>query len=252
LTTFAAYFDESGDSRSPILAVGGGVASAQKWVKFERAWKSILADYGASSLHMKDLYVNRREFEGWKGHDSDKEEMLRRLALCIRQFRIQTVTLGLVIHNYREVNGDYQLDEEIGHPYPLCALAGVAYVQGWARDQTPPISNENIQFVFEHGAEHKGQFIKQCKKLMHVEPILTGKEKVPLQLADFVAWEYRRNFKNMKDILESDEYRPYQERDTYQIIKRSKCHIGKYMMSRQLRELCEQFGVSRRSGKVSA
>jgi hypothetical protein len=104
---------------------------------------------------------------------------------------------SVLLKSYREVNRDFRPDEEIGNAYPFCALSCVAHVQHWAKNKG--ISDRRIKYVFEHGAEHKGQFLERCKSLMSVSPILMGKDTIPLQLADFVAWENRRVMVHLQD-----------------------------------------------------
>ena len=71
------------------------------------------------------------------------------------------------------------------------------------------------------------------------------KDTIPLQVADFVAWETRRLMTNLQEVATGkSDYAP--PREPYEIISK-KAHAGKYMMTRQLVQLCAEYGVTRRT-----
>ncbi len=61
-----AYLDESGTHQgSPIMVMGGWVATADCWNEIDLAWNSILARDGLSHIHATKLVNGNGEFRGW-------------------------------------------------------------------------------------------------------------------------------------------------------------------------------------------
>src|SRR5438105_13914422 len=66
LLMLRAYFDESGrsdDLKCRYMGMGGLVATAEGWERFEPAWQAVLTEYGLPYFHMVDYVQYRGAFK---------------------------------------------------------------------------------------------------------------------------------------------------------------------------------------------
>ena len=181
------------------MLVAGWVGNVDQWILWEQGWKQVLSDYKIQSgvFHMTDF-----EAAQW-GRDADNE--FAHLATSERQrFRSRLINhiatrcrhcfcTMVPMHDYKEVNEMYYLEEWLGKPYSIAALGLVQKLKAW-KDQWEPDSP--LEVFFEDGTKHKGDLIKVFRQFGYEEPIFREKKKVtPLQAADMLAWENFNQFK---------------------------------------------------------
>jgi hypothetical protein len=70
--TWTAYLDESGThDDSPIMLMGGFLASAKQWTRFNRKWRSFLKSSHLDYCHGKELVHRTKQFKGWSPEKCD-------------------------------------------------------------------------------------------------------------------------------------------------------------------------------------
>ena len=237
MPVFSAYFDDSGKkSDAQILAVGGAVSTVQKWSALEAQWISILSSWGVTAFHARKLWTNRGEFVGWRDRRADKEMLIEQLATCIKKNTHKTIAAAVVMSAWRSVDRIRRLREELGGPFPFCAISCLAHLQRWAERSS--VEFKDIQLIFEDGSEDKGLFITQCKKEFRVIPAFGDKSLVPLQAADLIAWEGRRH---LQDLYRKDtDVRASTE------VLRSVADKAVFFDRKHLMQLCDEDNIRRR------
>lgn len=189
LAMFTAYFDDSGSpDDGSALVVAGYVSSIDQWLRFEREWNEILADVSVKRFHMKDFAHSRGEFEHLKGKESKRRRLIEQLVGTIRVRVRKSFSCVVILKDFRDVDGKYQLREYLGNPYSFCGRHCAARVRLWAQHYDYPESQ--IRYVFEQGAKGKGELITVMQRDGFPPPIFESKGLAPLQAADFVAWEH--------------------------------------------------------------
>jgi hypothetical protein len=198
-----AYFDAGGsaaDPKSRVLSVAGYIATQERWDRLERDWIAVLEREQISIFHMKDVAHWRGEFRSWKDDEPRRQRFLNDLAAIIRRHTRREFSVSIFLDGYRAVDAAYRLHEEVGHPYMACAWLCISDVLAWAKEQRPL---HEILFVFEKGDAHQAELtrlLRQSHVKLGEDPIFLDKNAagdghgcVPLQCADFLAYEHAKN-----------------------------------------------------------
>ncbi len=187
MSMLAAYYDESGTPDLHAVVVSGFVSTVEKWVRFERDWKRVHADFGLPDphvhpFHMKDFAHSNGVFKEWKGAEDKRRQFIDRLVNIIQIRAEYGFTFGVEMGVYRTVNAIFPLQERSVAPYTLCAAGCMFRASSWARGK-----NSQIKHVFADGAMDKGKFLNFADPPY---PIFgTMAEYLPCQAADFSAYE---------------------------------------------------------------
>jgi hypothetical protein len=198
----AAYFDDSGhpDDQDVVL-VAGWVGNVDQWILWEQGWKKVLSDFG-----IKTDYFHMTDFQAAPKCKDDQDNPYKHLSTHQRQvflYRLlnhiatrvrYSFSILVPMHDYREVNEIYYLEEWLGKPYTIAALSVVQKLKAW-KDKYAP--DDPLEVFVEDGTKHKGDLRKVFKQFHYEEPIFKDKKKVaPLQAADLLAWENFHMFKH--------------------------------------------------------
>jgi hypothetical protein len=199
-TELAAYFDDSGhpDDQDVVL-VAGWVGKVDQWALWEEGWRQVLSDFKIKSgvFHMTDFEAapRRSDPDNEYQHLSARERQIFRSRLISHiatrcQFSFST---SVPMHDYKEGNELYYLEEWLGKPYSVAALGTVQSLRAWKKRYAP---NAPLEVFFEDGTKHKSDLRKVFQQFGYDEPIFMDKKKVaPLQAADLLAWECFNMFK---------------------------------------------------------
>jgi hypothetical protein len=208
-----AYFDETGHSADPQVncaGMAGMVATVNAWKVFEGQWADLLAEYKVTALHMKYLAHYKKEFADW-------DEVKRRRFLG-RAVDIILATEGMPVGAIVDLRTFRQLDkrvqERMRDPYYMCMNVCVhgAMIYGlfdpvkWEQGNPFEYSSEKINLVFDQNHEFAG-LVPSLMAVLEKQPLYNGQvgdytfssmtKQLPLQVADFIAYETGRVFKNL-------------------------------------------------------
>ncbi|HXG66476.1 MAG TPA: DUF3800 domain-containing protein [Blastocatellia bacterium] len=205
-----AYFDETGHSRDPqvnFVGMAGLAASAEKWEAFENEWAELLEEYGVPSLHMKEFAHGRGAFEGWA--EVRRRRFLGQAIEIILNTGGMPVGAIVDLRAYRQL--DARVQEHLRDPYYMCLNVCVhgALVYGLFNplaEQPFSYSGEKINIVFDQNHEFAG-LVPSFMSVLEKRPLYNGQvggytfsssmKQMPLQAADFIAYEMGRTFKNL-------------------------------------------------------
>lgn len=202
IAMFTAYFDESGSaSDTPVVAVAGFLASSGQWIELERNWREACSAFGVSALHMREFAHSKGEYRGWKNDETLRARFIARLVNILKTRVLNSFASVVVMNDYEEAASQYRGLRM--RPYTLAASTCIDKVKRWATRHG--IDESTIAYVFEDGAEDQGEFARQAKAHLKVNPIFLEKAKsVAFQAADLLAYEYlKANKKIYSTVLRS-------------------------------------------------
>lgn len=197
------YCDDSGTSPDQRTAVAAGyLASVEQWQRFIPRWNSLLAEYGVSQLHRVDLESRKKQFRDWD-LERQKEFLIKAHAI-IRDHTYIAVGSGVIKADYEEIMPAWAKDL-FGGVYGWCVNECLVRVAEWCEKLRNPYS-ENIDWVFERGTVGSGQVMTMLANFSK-DPTwgprlrlgtwsFLGKDTVPLQAADMIAYEVFKQIEN--------------------------------------------------------
>jgi len=194
------YGDASGKEEDPIIAVGGVVGRTYEWLKLEPEWNAVLEEFDVPYFHMREFAHSVEAYErGWKGQEKKRTAFIDALVKAIRPHAAYWMGACIVREDYLKVDADYQL-HELYYPYTICAKTCVDMAAKWRDIHWPTVP---IEYIFECGDPHRGQLRDAIYAVYGVEPIFRKRDNVPLQVADFVAYEILKQYRRLA--VESDK-----------------------------------------------
>jgi hypothetical protein len=215
---FTVYLDES-FGKANAYTVAGYVATVEQWTQFEREWLELCEEVGVTHIHKEDLEHLWGEFRYAQSWPKDKQDELKR--------KVNRRACGIIL---RRVNAGFAasvyksdwLDADKGRwgeSLGNCFYAGGAFacfrlIATWIQmyNREGP-----VRYILESGAEGRDEveaMLKRLKKTptaQHMarmggwsfeyktERTIKGVKYpavVPLQAADFLAYEMYRHMDN--------------------------------------------------------
>jgi hypothetical protein len=204
MVTWHCYHDTSGtqlDKR--VIVTVGIVASVEKWIRFDRAWKKTLSDFNVTEFHTKDFAHFKKEYASWRHQERKRREFLGRLLHALKQGINKVFISSVLLDDYKEVNALYLLDEQFGGAYSIAQAASIGRVTAWLIKKKP--ANDRVQHFIEEGDTGQHEFMKrmdeiafEAKSLPKLDPT-TGASRLAFQAADFIAYEHRRVYNEYRE-----------------------------------------------------
>lgn len=236
----ALYGDASGKEEDPILSVGGLVGRTDEWLKFEPEWNAVLNEFGVPYFHMREFAHSVDAYAvGWKGKEAKRKAFIDGLVKALAPHAAYWMGACVVRADYLKVDAEYELHEYV-YPYTLCAKFCVDQANLWRDIHWPTIP---VEYVFECGDPHRGQLKDQVHSSTGADPIFRNRKTVPLQAADFAAYEvlklYRRLAVEMDKSFEKC-------RESFKRLWEISAKWGQFE-ERDLRILCRTHDVARRT-----
>jgi hypothetical protein len=197
------YFDDSGTDRgNQVAVVGGYLANTHQWNQFIPRWQELLKEYDVKQMHRADLENWQDEFtmeRGWT--PTRRAEFVRKAQKIIKRYTYIPVGSAVIKKDYEELLPS-AIKEFYGGMYGWCAHDCVIAVSRWCdRAQY----HEPIDWVFERGTAGSREielFFQLCSENTSFTRIapngwsFKGKDVIPLQAADLVAYEMFKQVQN--------------------------------------------------------
>jgi hypothetical protein len=247
MIVFSSFFDGSGhrdDPESKVVTVAGCASSEKKWPKFEREWRVALRAEGITIFHMKDFAHSTGEFKGWRNDEPRRRRFIASLQKVILARTSRRFSATVLLEHYRTVDRQFAFHERVGQPFTVAAQFAMTQVHQWMEDNHP---RDGMLYAFEDGDSDKAELRRMTTELrwLEVEPIFIKKKAdagVPLQAADFVAYEHA---KLLNDYLKSGKTSI--RRSALPLLPRMKDRGTQYLDTRTLMILCRGLHVPRRA-----
>jgi hypothetical protein len=218
MLTFA--FDAGGDDGTDFMTVAGFASSMKDWDEFSQRWKARLEKDGIEFFRAVDAASFRGPFKHW--HDLSNREQLRRALFADLMELIKS-------HAYRKfactiVNKDYQSTNSAlrkqfaATAYSVAARTCEKYARHWVIKEWNRCPDIQIALIFEAGDQGQGELQERLRKDQGHLPANFRPKKdtrredgsieygfVPLQAADWLAWELNKASRDFyKEAAESE------------------------------------------------
>ena len=228
------YFDESGThAGSDAVAVAGYLSTSEQWELFEREWQTALHEWGVECFHMTDFSNRAKVYRSWT--DQECRFRFARLVSIINRHTLASIAIIIPVKSYNHIFSK-QGKRFVGGPY---GLAASACFMDAAKVMDADYPSARIAYVFEAGAPGGGEVLKVFQwnysdienrtrfKLLSLK--FEGKEFVPLQAADILAYEMHKHLPRQIGI---DQRKPRYEH--MQLLEECKLRSWGYLEDEQL------------------
>lgn len=195
------FFDDSGkesDLSNPIVCVAGYLAVDQFWNMFTEGWSHCLLKHKMHWLHMKDFMLDRDEYAGRAWDWPTKRAILQEFINIIKAANLIGFGVALDANAWREI--PKEVTDKEGTAQEFCFMRIMRMVVERMKIARPrdfvsiyfdcdkeftPARFQRFIGVREHDPHARKYF--QCFSI--AEP----KAFCPLQAADLLAWETRKD-----------------------------------------------------------
>lgn len=201
LVIWKAYLDDSGNrTHSPVLVLGGWIASIATWAEFVPHWDAMLEmPPRLEYFKMNEAAKLKGQFESWS--EARRDERVALAYKTIEEHIPYQVSVIVDLEPFYRTFTEEWVEKSSINPY---YLAFSAVVSGVARLQDRFGLQNAVDFVFDEQAMEKGKIISGWEKFKaNIDPVyrhlvgsvpafLDDKKFKPLQAADLVAWWIRK------------------------------------------------------------
>jgi Protein of unknown function (DUF3800) len=216
MATLKVYSDDSGDENDPqhsFVAVAGYVSTVEKWPRFELEWNEILVGYEVPYLHMRE-WVNKdsKIYKHLKDDDERQASFFGDLAQCVKDNTVFSVNSVVKLADLREFNieSGLQLDA-----YAFGLYGCIVELREKCPDDEIEIIIDKIDKRYKRAGladqyARTDTFADLKPDLLPIMPLAKSdsfKTVLPIQAADFLAWELRKVSEDRKGWIPSEESR---------------------------------------------
>jgi len=207
IAVLEGFFDDSGTHHgSLVTAIGGCVARAEQWAVFAQEWRRVLDGFDVSFFHSTDLANSQEQFKGWD--DSKKRSFITELAGVMGSYAKTAIAGLIVLNDYSIVPEWARKTAAFGDEYNFCFQMCVGLTMSWVDGLNPPMpERDQVAFTFDQRPKGEGItrdayfYIKKFRDpndRMGTLAFADKKRLLPLQAADFVAYESYKHIDNQE------------------------------------------------------
>lgn len=213
MSVIKGYADDS-RHKDKIWAVGCYAGNDLQWEHFEETWPKMLARHGVPYFHMREMADQNGAYKKWHPfaeHYDEVAAFFADMAKVIGECWLRAFFSITRINDLNRFNLETGLSLE---PYPMAAYGCML---GIAND----LHNLTTEIVFDHVEKVSSKLAKAMEyaetdtyydlvdELVVPVPLnkkVTFRQILPLQAADFLIWEIRKNHLKIDDwFLESNK-----------------------------------------------
>ena len=201
MAVLKAYFDDSGDEKDPqekVSCLAGWVATVDQWEYFEKKWQEALKEHEVPYLHMKEFAPRIKPFKKYKKDEAGRVALLQSLIKVMAGAQLEGVASVVKMADLLYFN-DRHHDDINSYAFNLHTCMNIisdrwpdTIVEMWL-DRTNKIGpkiNKAIEYC--KSDRYWGDY---SDKLIPI-PLpkeLNFKKVIPIQAADLLAWELRKD-----------------------------------------------------------
>ena len=198
ISSYSLYCDAAGGKDHGFIVVAGYLSTYEKWLAFNREWNLLLGAYDLPYFHMKEFAQSKGPFVRWKD-ENRRAAFLSRAAGTIKNHVLRSFACLAEFDVFAKVCEDHSLKELAGCPYALAARSCVAKAGNCLEG-----AGSDVSYIFEDGDEGRGELMRIMERDGYPAPIFRPSRDrvkngrlvrglVPLQAADFAAYEIRKH-----------------------------------------------------------
>jgi hypothetical protein len=200
-------FDAGSDDGTDFMTVAGFASSEKVWDEFSKKWKSRLEKDGIGFFRAVDAASFRGPFEHWR--DLENREELRRALFAdlmdlIKGHAYRKFACTILNKDFQSTNGEMRKEFALG-AYSVAARTCEKYARHWVMKDWNMCPEMAIALIFETGNQGQGELQERLRKDQGYLPANFRPKKntrrddgsiengfVPLQAADWLAWEMNK------------------------------------------------------------
>lgn len=212
-------FDAGGDDNTEHLTVAGFASSTEDWSDFSEKWKARLEKDGIPFFRAVDAASFRGPFEHWR--ELPNREQLRRalfadLMELIKGHAYYKLACTVINKDFRDTSKELR-QQFAPRAYSLAARTCEKYARKWMMEEWKSCPELKIGLVFEAGDLGSGKLREQLRAdIGHIPLTFLPKKNtkrndgtiengfIPLQAADWFAWELNRATRDFYGRLDSE------------------------------------------------
>lgn len=248
MAVLKGYFDDSDDNKT--CSVSGYIASVSDWNNFEKEWKETLDKFEMPYLHMKEFAFFKNHFSIFKNNESRRIDFLSLLIETIGTNNLIGITSVIRYKGLSKFNDDFNKD-----------IFGYSLNLYWCMMlMCHHFKNQNIEIILDktnnlrHYIDKALNYVEtdiyypNCGDYISLHPLpkkgISFRELLPLQAADLLAWESRKDitskvgwlakvnklndlnprFLYLRLYNKKDNKLPYSRKSMYELIKTIPTH----------------------------
>lgn len=196
-----AFFDDSGDDIDPqhkVCTLAGYVGTCAQWDEFEYGWRAVLKRHGLPYLHMKDFNAYRGPFERLRSQRLFRARFLSDLVEVVRLSRLRGLASMVRLVDLRGLSADRDVSiDAFAFNLYICAVQmAVLWPETSIEVWIDRITNPTMRVAQAELYAKTDPLHSKAWEFLTVAPLGKGKtfrDKPPLQVADFLAWEARKD-----------------------------------------------------------
>jgi hypothetical protein len=192
-----AFFDDSGSERDPnsrFPCLAGYLAHETYWMSFNDVWRHLLLRHGLPYLHMRE-YIKMANDRGW--NQIHRNDVVLEFVHAIKQCRLIGFGVGVDADIWRNLPRERRT--VFGDAQQFCFMRIMRRVVERLELAAEP---ETIQIFFDRDMEYARPRLRFFDQILKMDRIAAGriaalsfgdaKLYLPLQAADVLAWETRK------------------------------------------------------------
>jgi hypothetical protein len=205
MAKLTVYCDDSGTDNNRVAVVAGYVGKVAQWDLFNKEWKKVLKAFRVKQMHRADLESLYGEFSRARGwNERRRKQFLIKLHRIIKRRTVFPIGSAIIKADFESVIPD-DFKRKFGGVYGWGAHECIAMLRVWC-EKSCRQHTEPINWIFEAGTKGHGQVGKMLEELYRDQKervkwrigdwSFNGKEDVPLQSADVLAYELFKHAEN--------------------------------------------------------
>ncbi|MBM4293841.1 MAG: DUF3800 domain-containing protein [Deltaproteobacteria bacterium] len=202
MVALKGYFDDSGDEEDrqhKACSLSGYIGTFDDWDKFENGWIKVLDENNIPYLHMKEFAHFRGPFEKYKGKETERKELLISLISVIRESNLFGISSSIRLKGLHKFNNERNVFIE-AYPFNLYwNMMQISHKWNKTPIQLTVDKSNNVEYKISKGKSYAKTdlYYPNCHKRLIILPLndegFTFREILPMQAADLLAWECRKD-----------------------------------------------------------
>lgn len=232
MVVLKGYFDDSGDEKDrqhKACSLSGYIGTVDDWNKFEENWKKTLDDFDVPYLHMKEFAHFRGPFDKYKENKAERKKLLISLISVIRESHLYGISSAIRLKGLNKFIDEKNIYIE-AYPFNLYwSMMQICHKWNDTPIQIKLDKTNNARYKINKARNYARTdlYFPNCDKQIEIsllESCLTFREVLPMQAADLLAWECRKDAttkdnwvenknKTEDDLIRFRYHRTYEKKD---------------------------------------
>jgi hypothetical protein len=210
MVVLKAYFDDSGEEIDPahkVCSLAGYIGDAKAWRRFEKEWPKALKEQNIEYFHSADLNAHVDIYKHLRGQEAQKKSIHQAMGGAIKASRFRAGICSVIrLDDLRKFNADNNLSLDAYALNLYFCMIEIANKWPFTRTEVilDRISKPHLKLdLAKRYLETDNTGNKSASGFIMPTPLekeYTFRNILPIQAADYLAWECR------KDVLLKSEW----------------------------------------------